>query len=278
MTPVLLSVALDCFREPLAYQHLKAAGLTLTAGFDSHLTDLCVAVAPGRVEETARLTGIDVEELLLATRFFVRQTLLPPGADHYRCLGLTPDASADMIRMHYRLLIGLFHPDRDDISSLADQSVAARLNAAYGTLRDDVARTHYDALLRRSADVKQPAGPESLLRRSESVISAAAPRASARSRPLLSSNRRWRWLIAVLAAMLMMILLPFISMQRTPELRAHRESPVPPPVPAYLTDAAQTLLIAPAPQNSASALGTSGGAPVVVPAVPGMPSAESLGD
>jgi hypothetical protein len=265
MVPVLVSVALDCFRDPLAYRHLQADGLSLPVGFDELLTDLCAAVAPGRADETARLTGVRVQDLQSAARFFVRQMLLPPGADHYRCLGLRPDASAQTVRLHYRLLIGLFHPDRDDALGAADASVAARLNAAYRTLRDDAARRHYDAGLRRSAALERPADPATLFRRRpEAVMDPVAPWVGMRLRPLLSSSRHWLWLIGILTIMIITML--FIAMPRAPELRTRSGVSAPPPVPAYLDDAAQTLLIAPAPPRLAPPPETSSGIRAAAPA------------
>lgn len=147
MLPALIEVALAYHREPLAYPHFRAVALPLPIGMASLVADLCLALANDAQARTARQAGVSVAELHASVRIFLRQVLLAPGADHYRCLGLAPGAEPATIRRHYALLIRLFHPDHAGPPAPGEGDVAARLNAAYRVLREPGPRAVYDATL-----------------------------------------------------------------------------------------------------------------------------------
>jgi curved DNA-binding protein CbpA len=144
LVPPLISLALEYYRDPLAYSHLADVSKPLPKGFSEMLAEFGAGLSTGTITETARLLGTDARELEAAARFFVRHALLDPAGDYYRYLGLPRDASETTVRKHYRLLIRMFHPDRAVQQDDADLAYASRLNAAYHVLQDPEERGRYD--------------------------------------------------------------------------------------------------------------------------------------
>lgn len=75
--------------------------------------------------------------------------------DHYQLLQVRRDASPEVIAAAYRRLMKDAHPDRG-----GDAARARRLNAAYETLADPLARRKYDASLPSEAAPPRPLVPE----------------------------------------------------------------------------------------------------------------------
>ncbi len=109
----------------------------------------CLARPQEHLAPVARRLGCQTDELLAASYFFVRQFLFIDGEDHYRVLGLPVDADMDSIRRRYRLLIGLFHPDRTSAEAQWEAQFVRRLNRAYGVLKHPEQRRAYDRQLLR---------------------------------------------------------------------------------------------------------------------------------
>ena len=65
------------------------------------------------------------------------------SANHYRILGVSPDADGPAIRSAYRALMRVYHPDRNDDSEA--QSRAREITAAFAILGDPEKRAAYDA-------------------------------------------------------------------------------------------------------------------------------------
>ena len=102
---------------------------------------------------------VPAAEIRQAARFFIEQVLLAHEADHYRVLGLRPDASLDEIKEHHRLLMRVFHPDREGAAEDGwSEAFATRINLAYTALRQPQARAAYDAA-RRQAQTQQTHKP-----------------------------------------------------------------------------------------------------------------------
>ncbi len=76
--------------------------------------------------------------------------MLARDADHYRVLGVSPDASLDEIKEHHRLLMRIFHPDRAEHATDASAAIAARINLAYNAVRLATDRAAYDVKLRQA--------------------------------------------------------------------------------------------------------------------------------
>jgi curved DNA-binding protein CbpA len=75
--------------------------------------------------------------------------------DHYRVLGVAPDASTHEIRRAYRRLARRHHPDHNPTSNGAERFVA--LAHAYEILNDPAQRARYDQiLLRRAPSARRP--------------------------------------------------------------------------------------------------------------------------
>lgn len=101
-------------------------------------------------EEFVAPPVVPVPELRKAARFFIEQVLLARDSDHYRILGVSPDASIEEIKENHRLLMRIFHPDRMESVSEADAGFAARINLAYNALRLPADRAAYDTKLRQA--------------------------------------------------------------------------------------------------------------------------------
>jgi hypothetical protein len=76
--------------------------------------------------------------------------VIPPEASKYEILGVSPQATPDELKVAYRRLAMLYHPDRheEDSRDRAEQ-VFKRISAAYRTLSDEQERRRYDAALHR---------------------------------------------------------------------------------------------------------------------------------
>jgi hypothetical protein len=92
-----------------------------------------------------------------AAAFYIEQVLLAPDSDHYRVLGLTPDASVQELRRNMALLLSWLHPDKNPTGERA--VFAARVTGAWDTLRSPERRAAYDATLRRSDPHRRRSAP-----------------------------------------------------------------------------------------------------------------------
>lgn len=99
-------------------------------------------------------------DLKMAARFFIEQVLFRHDAHYFRVLGVNPGASIDQIKEHHRLLMRLFHPDRETLGVTDEndwnETYATRVNLAYNTLRDADSRSRYLATL-KSQVLRPPA-------------------------------------------------------------------------------------------------------------------------
>ena len=130
------ALALAVFAEPTRFGELVRGGGVLPADTLVVMRTAAEAVRDGRQH------GLD--EHRRAALFFVEHVLLAYEADHYRVLGLNRDATADQIREHYRVMMGIFHPDRQGWADSDREKLSARINLAHHVLRDDQRRAAYD--------------------------------------------------------------------------------------------------------------------------------------
>lgn len=145
MVPELLVLALDYRRQPRRYADLDDPESPLPAAFDRLVGDLGGALSAGGAARSAQALGCTPDELRAALVFLLRRVLLPPAASHYRALGVSRSAEPHLIAAHYRVLIGLFHPDRHPPAARERSALdTARINAAYAVLRDPARRQRYD--------------------------------------------------------------------------------------------------------------------------------------
>lgn len=93
-----------------------------------------------------------------------------PPTNLYRTLQVDPAAEDVVIRAAYRALMKRYHPDRG-----GDPAYAQRLNAAYATLADPVAREAYDRQLRLRRQAAGPPRTQRLLSGARSLVEELGP-------------------------------------------------------------------------------------------------------
>lgn len=234
MLPDLLAVALEFHRAPLRFAKLTDPARPLPSGFEGLLREMAEALLPANLSQVAERLQRPPEEIEAAARFFVRQVLLVPGADHYRVLGVSRKAAEDVIRQHYQLLVRLFHPDRIGADSDTGARETARLNAAYQALRDPVARQRYAKRLdAEGGGAKRPPPIRTVLRPEPSSGPLRRGKRGAGFRT--AGVRRSLTAAAVLCGLAALSILVLLR-PPAPSLRMDAErARQPPPAPAYLS-------------------------------------------
>jgi len=219
MVPELLVLALDFHRGPLRYPHLTEPNRPLPKAFDTLLNAFAAALTPQNIDATAAAVGRNPARIEEAARFFVRQVLLAPGADHYRVLGLSRSAAAPTVRQHYHLLVRLFHPDRSGDEDELDTRLTTRINDAYNTLRDPDARRRYDEdLAPFGADDDGESDPAAFFRASGPIAGDSPP---AGPQPPLPRRLRRLSALLLLALAAAGIAFPLLQIANAPALRAN---------------------------------------------------------
>jgi len=157
MSADIADLALACYRTPLAYQDQLAPSAPLPPDMDRLL-----ALANGSgstLDDAARQVGARPDEMREAARFLVQRLCFGRGANHYRVLGLNPDAPPEQVKEHHRRLMWLFHPDRIAGRASWTEGYAARVNEAWAVLSHPESRARYDARLLQS---KSPPAAEAV--------------------------------------------------------------------------------------------------------------------
>lgn len=111
--------------------------------------------------------------LRAAALSFIARTQFASDADYYTLLGVTPAASMQTIRERHRLLMQIVHPDRASRDVRWPEGIAARVNRAYGTLKDAQLRAAYDARPRGPAFT---GGPQRVRATTVPVVGRPLPR------------------------------------------------------------------------------------------------------
>lgn len=151
----LVTALLDFERMPGRYPLARREPRTL---FDGAHTVLLLAA--GRPVDGLAGLGTDEEaDARRAARFFVRTAFLRQDSDHYTLLGLRPDAAAEQVREHYRLMIRLTHPDFEASGEHWPADAASRINIANDVLASPVRRREYDEHLDAAAAPMTPHAP-----------------------------------------------------------------------------------------------------------------------
>lgn len=139
-----LALALAFARTPGRFPDLLHGHGRLPVG----VTALLQMAAGNPLRDSASAPTDDISgEQQQAARFFIEQVLMSHGADHYRVLGVDPVASPEELKEHHRLLMRLFHPDRQTIPDARRDAIATRINQAYTALRYADTRVAYDMTL-----------------------------------------------------------------------------------------------------------------------------------
>ena len=93
----------------------------------------------------------DMSRLKRAASFFIRTAMLRPGSDHYTVLGLEHGFSKHSLRLHYRILIRLTHPDfvgnGNGNGEAWPPGSATRINLAHDVLSSATLQAEYNRTL-----------------------------------------------------------------------------------------------------------------------------------
>lgn len=156
-TAGIIALALAFHRAPTQHADLLHGRTPLPPGVDALLK-----LAGGSAPDPVHAALASPDELKSAAMFFIEQVLFRHDVSYYRVLGVEPGASLDQIKEHHRLLMRVFHPDRDNHADDWKGAFAARINLAYTNLRDPEARRRHDAELKNAT---RPGSPPKAARR-----------------------------------------------------------------------------------------------------------------
>jgi len=151
-----IALALAFARAPSQFPELLHGRRRLPPGVTALLK---VAAGSPLADAESALAGAVSGEPQQAAQFFIEQVLLAHSTDHYRVLGVDPTAPAEQIKEHHRLLIRLFHPDRQQLPDARTAAFATRINLAYIVLRSPDTRANYDLELMKKHALKRPVKP-----------------------------------------------------------------------------------------------------------------------
>ena len=138
MDPATLNVAIDLMHFPTQVRRLRS--LPLPEGVLSLLR--IVAGDEEFLIQAVQSSGRSREVVREAAAFFVEQILLFQGADSYRVLGASREATNRELRRNMTLLLRWLHPDLDP---RGERSVfTARVARAWNDLKTQERRADYD--------------------------------------------------------------------------------------------------------------------------------------
>jgi hypothetical protein len=184
----IVELALAFHRAPTQYADLLHGRAPLPAGVDTLLK-----LAGGSEPDPDCAALAHPDELKAAALFFIEQVLFRHGANHYRVLGLEPGASPEQVKEHHRLLMRVFHPDRENRADDWKDAFATHINLAYTSLRDPEARRRYDATLKQAA---RPATPPHPARRATHAPRPAVPQSRHGGLPPIVLRYLPQWVLA----------------------------------------------------------------------------------
>lgn len=141
----IFALVVDAYQNPIRYKDWWSTRVDLPLG-----CGVLLRIANGDLEQadhychTANVSKGDLQE---AAVFFVKQAFFCQGGNHYRALGLNLQSTQEQIKDNYRLLMRLFHPDKQHTQGTWTDVYAGRVNQAYNILRKPELRNEYDATL-----------------------------------------------------------------------------------------------------------------------------------
>ncbi len=132
LTMTLVDLALKVYREksnalPVLLSHEVETGFKVLL----HLANADSAW----MSEASLETGATRAELKAAAIYFIERYAFKGKMDPYQVLGLSPMATEPEAKVHYRLMMRLFHPDRTSLSLKRARDYAAIINQAMDTLQ-----------------------------------------------------------------------------------------------------------------------------------------------
>jgi hypothetical protein len=194
----IVALALEFHRAPTHHADLLHGRAPLPPG-----VGILLKLAGGSEPDPEWAALAPPQELQAAALFFVEQVLFHRDSDHYRLLGVEPGASPERIKEHHRLLMRVFHPDRENRADDWKDAFATRINLAYTALRDPQARRDYDATLNPAArpGAKLPA----VRRASGHAPKRALPRSRMSGLPPILLRYLPQWVLAGSALIAVMV-------------------------------------------------------------------------
>jgi hypothetical protein len=183
----IVELALAFHRAPVQHADLLHGRAPLPPGVDTLLK-----LAGGSEPEPGYAALASPAELKAAALFFIEQVLFHHDVSHYRVLGIEPGASLDQIKEHHRLLMRVFHPDRESQADEWKSAFATRINLAYTALRDPETRRSHDAALRAAAKPGKAAQPA----RRSAAIRPAVPKSRISGLPPIVLRFLPQWVLA----------------------------------------------------------------------------------
>jgi hypothetical protein len=240
-TAGIVALALAFHRAPTQHADLLHGRTPLPPG-----VDILLKLAGGSAPDPAYAALASPDELKAAAMFFVEQVLFHHDVSHYRVLGVEPGASLDQIKEHHRLLMRVFHPDRDNRADDWKGAFATRINLAYSNLRDPDARQRHDAELKQAA---RPGSPSRAARRATSMHRPAARVSRASGLPPIVMRHLPQWVLAA-TALVAFGVVGTVYLDNPPAHTVTAEFPIPPAAPmretaAELAPAVETIIAAP---------------------------------
>ena len=145
-----IKVAMGVLHLPASLRRVRSE--PLPSGVDAVLRIAAGDAEPER--EAAEHTERSPDVIRQAAVFYIEQVLFSPDSNNYRVLGATPEASPQDLRRNMALLMTWLHPDKNPSGERA--VLAARVTAAWDTLRSPDRRAAYDALLLASQTTASP--------------------------------------------------------------------------------------------------------------------------
>jgi len=157
----LFAFALNLYRAPLQYRPYVGKNKPIPPGFSEFLDVLSKREGHEAWGEFDDIQGATIQELREAGFFLVKRILFVEDANHYRLFGLDPSTTTQEIRERYRLLIGLFHPDKMPFGDEWSELYAPKINDAYNILKNSDKRSRYDEDIGlHPPAIEQKTGPE----------------------------------------------------------------------------------------------------------------------
>ena len=120
-----IALAIAFFQAPSQFPELLRGEGRLPRGVNELL--LVAAGNPRAAGEKPLTPFVHPEKLRETAKFFIEQVLLAHHASHYRVFGVEPDASLAEIKDNHRLLMRLFHPDRQIAEADGATAIATRI-------------------------------------------------------------------------------------------------------------------------------------------------------
>ena len=159
MNTTAIRQAIKLYKRPLEMSGLAAVHASLPSG----ITDLLrLCASEKQLEAFSEERNIDSDMLYNVLTHFIENVLFKEGCSSYKVLGVDQNSSLDIdnliskesstekLRLHYQLLMNIYHPDRNRSSSSSFYS--SKISRAYDTVKRDTANAKFSTELTPDQD------------------------------------------------------------------------------------------------------------------------------